>query len=118
MNEIFINPLCWLMLLIASTSYYFSFATVFAIQKRSINVILGREIAHVLTAALPLLGLLGTISGLLQSFNSLSMGLQADKQLLTLGIEKALFTTELGLLLAIPGWLIAHLGNSTFGVRN
>ncbi|MDZ4120846.1 MAG: MotA/TolQ/ExbB proton channel family protein [Candidatus Cloacimonadaceae bacterium] len=49
------------------------------------------------------LGLLGTIWGLLDAFNSLATAAQADQQrLLTAGISKAIGTTALGLIAAIP----------------
>lgn len=57
--------------------------------------------------ALPLLGLLGTIIGLLDSFTALSQGdgLNASS-LLSQGIASALWTTQLGLVMAVPAWLL------------
>nr|WP_241263081.1 MotA/TolQ/ExbB proton channel family protein [Parahaliea mediterranea] len=63
--------------------------------------------ATALIAALPLLGLLGTIGGLLQAFHALSTGAGADMgQQLAGGIAAALYTTEWGLLTAIPAWFL------------
>jgi biopolymer transport protein ExbB len=117
MTEILNNPLCWLMFLVAICSYYFSFIALFSDAKCA-KVLLGLDTAQVLTASLPLLGLLGTIVGLLQSFDALSLGLAADSTMLTSGIADALYTTELGLLLAIPGWLLATQPGSATGATN
>lgn len=57
-------------------------------------------------AALPLLGLLGTITGLLQTFSVMARGPLEQQELLTGGIADALNTTELGLLLVVPGWIL------------
>ena len=52
---------------------------------------------------LPLLGLLGTVSGLFDSFNGLANG---DQQVLSSGIAEALLTTQLGLTTALPALLM------------
>lgn len=62
--------------------------------------------------ALPLLGLLGTIMGLLDAFVAMSYGeTMALGNSLTAGISDALFTTQLGLLLAVPAWILYNLVN-------
>lgn len=63
-------------------------------------------------AALPLLGLLGTITGLTATFISMAVdGGLALQQLVTGGIGDALFTTQLGLVLVVPGLLLVGLLN-------
>ena len=57
-------------------------------------------------AALPLLGLLGTIVGLLDTFVMLAAGAGTHQAVMSGGIADALFTTQMGLLMAIPGWLM------------
>lgn len=57
-------------------------------------------------AALPLLGLLGTIAGLLVTFKGMASGQMDQQQLLTSGIADALLTTQLGLLMVVPGWML------------
>ncbi len=61
----------------------------------------------VLAAAAPLLGLLGTVSGLLAMFTVLTEQGVNDPKLLAGGIAEALITTEAGLIVAIP-ILFAH----------
>ena len=50
----------------------------------------------------PLLGLLGTVLGMVEMFHSLHVGGQISGTLVTGGIWKALFTTVAGLTVAIP----------------
>jgi len=50
----------------------------------------------------PLLGLLGTVSGMIKSFNIISMQGVADPGSLAGGISEALLTTAAGLVVAIP----------------
>ncbi|GIX32602.1 MAG: hypothetical protein KatS3mg125_0558 [Lysobacterales bacterium] len=59
--------------------------------------------AAVVTA--PLLGLLGTVTGMIETFHSLGdMSLFAQSGGIAGGIATALFTTQLGLAVAIPGY--------------
>lgn len=57
-------------------------------------------------AAMPLLGLLGTIIGLLDIFFALSQQAQMS---MSDGIAKALFTTQMGMLMTIPAMVILWL---------
>ena len=62
---------------------------------------------EIFIGALPLLGLLGTISGLLDTFQAMSQGAALDQSsALSQGIADALWTTQLGLVIAIPAWLL------------
>ncbi len=64
--------------------------------------------AIALTASVsPLLGLLGTISGMITTFKLMTLFGSGDASLVSSGIAEALITTELGLVVAIPA-LIAH----------
>lgn len=54
----------------------------------------------------PLLGLLGTVSGMIKSFNIISMRGVADPASLAGGISEALITTAAGLVVAIPTFVI------------
>lgn len=58
-------------------------------------------------AAAPLLGLLGTVTGMIKTFNLITIFGTGDAKSLSSGISEALVTTELGLIVAIPA-LITH----------
>ncbi|GAB4295378.1 MAG: hypothetical protein Kow0090_10280 [Myxococcota bacterium] len=60
-----------------------------------------------LTAVAPLLGLLGTVSGMIETFEVISGAGGGDIASLSSGISKALITTEAGLIIAIPGLFAA-----------
>ncbi|MBW2037998.1 MAG: MotA/TolQ/ExbB proton channel family protein [Deltaproteobacteria bacterium] len=54
----------------------------------------------------PLLGLLGTVSGMIKSFNVISLQGVANPASLAGGISEALVTTAAGLVVAIPAFVI------------
>jgi biopolymer transport protein ExbB len=54
----------------------------------------------------PLLGLLGTVSGMIKAFNIISLQGIADPASLAGGISEALITTAAGLVVAIPAYVI------------
>ncbi len=56
----------------------------------------------------PLLGLLGTVSGMIRAFNVLATQGQTTAKLLAGGIGEALFTTAAGLIVAIPALIAYH----------
>lgn len=57
--------------------------------------------------AAPLLGLLGTVTGMIQTFKLITVFGTGDASKLASGISEALITTEFGLIVAIPS-LLAH----------
>jgi biopolymer transport protein ExbB len=63
-------------------------------------------------SAAPLLGLLGTVSGMVTTFESLS-GHTQEKIMggLARGISEVLVATESGLVVAIPALMVVHLAN-------
>jgi biopolymer transport protein ExbB len=64
--------------------------------------------AIAMTAAVsPLLGLLGTVSGMITTFKLMTLFGAGDASSVSAGISEALVTTELGLVVAIPA-LLAH----------
>ena len=56
-----------------------------------------------LTAIAPLLGLLGTVSGMIGTFDILAVFGTGNAKGMAAGISEALITTQTGLLVAIPG---------------
>ncbi len=60
----------------------------------------------IIAAITPMLGLLGTVSGMIETFQSITLFGTGDPKLMSGGISKALVTTELGLAVAIPIMLI------------
>ncbi|KZN48543.1 MotA/TolQ/ExbB proton channel family protein [Pseudoalteromonas luteoviolacea] len=63
-----------------------------------------------LIASQPLLGLLGTIQGLLDTFEFISIFDALSQQaVMSGGISSALITTKLGLILAIPSLILRQL---------
>jgi len=77
----------------------------------------GRHVVHELERFLntlgtiagisPLLGLLGTVTGIIKAFNAIQAGAMGDPKMLSGGIAQALVTTAAGLVVAIPS-LIAY----------
>ena len=66
----------------------------------------GRLIATIVAAA-PLLGLLGTVIGMIETFDSLGdMSLFSQSGGIAGGISQALITTQMGLAVAIPGLIV------------
>ena len=55
-----------------------------------------------IAAISPLLGLLGTVTGIIKAFNAIQAGGMGDPRALSGGIAEALITTAAGLLVAIP----------------
>ena len=77
----------------------------------------GRHVVHdlgrylntlgTIAAISPLLGLLGTVSGMIRAFTAITTQGVGDPTVLAGGISEALITTAAGLAVAIPA-LIAH----------
>lgn len=62
----------------------------------------GNGVIKLLAATSPLLGLLGTVTGMILTFQSISLYGTGDPKLMAGGISQALVTTVLGLVVAIP----------------
>lgn len=63
----------------------------------------------VLAAIAPLLGLLGTVTGMINTFQVITVHGTGDPRLMAGGISEALITTQLGLAVAIPILVISAL---------
>lgn len=62
----------------------------------------GLNLLRVLAAVAPLLGLLGTVTGMIQTFQDITLFGTGDPRMMAGGISQALVTTALGLTAAIP----------------
>lgn len=70
---------------------------------RHINTLL------MLSSVAPLLGLLGTVAGMISTFEVIMQFGTGNAQALAAGISEALITTETGLLIAVPGLFTAYM---------
>ena len=59
--------------------------------------------SNIVINAVPLVGLLGTVLGMMQTFQALSQGGTSSVENLSKGISKALITTQMGIAIAIIG---------------
>lgn len=63
----------------------------------------------VLVSTAPLLGLMGTVGGMLITFSGMALGNAAPIDTVSAGISKALVTTQAGLVIAIPAAFLLGL---------
>jgi biopolymer transport protein ExbB len=66
----------------------------------------GMSVIAVFGAVAPLMGLLGTVTGMIATFRVITLYGTGDPKLMSGGISEALITTEWGLFIAIPTMLI------------
>ncbi len=79
----------------------------------------GLETLRILAAAAPLLGLLGTVIGMIDTFNVLSVFGTNNPVLMADSISVALVTTQNGLIVAIPFMLVhIFLTNRIYKIEN
>lgn len=64
---------------------------------------------NVLVVAAPLFGLLGTVLGMLLTFKAIGVGGSSTSEIIARGISEALVATQTGMMVAIPGLLMAFL---------
>lgn len=63
----------------------------------------------IIVSIAPLMGLLGTVSGMLQTFEALTVNIGRTIDLIARGISEALITTQTGLIIAIPGYVLIYM---------
>ena len=80
-------------------------------RARELRPELDRSLAliGVLAAVAPLLGLLGTVIGMVRTFDVISTYGTGNARAMADGISIALVTTQTGLVVAVPGLLFSHL---------
>ena len=78
-----------------------------------------RNLLQVLTAAAPLLGLLGTVMGMLATFKGLTENNGDVFEQIAAGISEAMITTETGLVISIPAlFLIMIIDSKVRGLEH
>lgn len=72
---------------------------------------LDRRIAflNVLVISAPLFGLLGTVLGMLLTFKAIGIGGNSASEIIAKGISEALVATQTGMMVAIPGLIMASI---------
>jgi biopolymer transport protein ExbB len=69
-----------------------------------------RILVQTIVITAPLLGLLGTVTGMIETFDSLGdMSLYSQSGGIAGGISQALFTTQMGLAVAVPGLIAGRM---------
>jgi biopolymer transport protein ExbB len=77
-----------------------------AVLKQIPRIERGLSMIGILAAVAPLLGLLGTVVGMIDTFQSITLFGAGDPRIMAGGISQALVTTQLGLMVAIPTILL------------
>lgn len=78
------------------------------ISKLNVAMTNGFPIMQVLVPLSPLLGLVGTVSGMLEVFDSMSMRGSADARSMASGVSEAMICTMTGLAVSITGLYPVH----------
>ncbi len=82
-----------------------------AILRRMPRLERGLATVKILSAVAPMLGLLGTVVGMIATFQAITLFGTGDPKLMADGISQALVTTSLGLIVAVPLILLHSLLN-------
>ena len=105
------NLVVWAIVALALFCYVVEFDLILGRRdpqwKRQAGTWLG--VLPIVLSALPLLGLLGTITGLLTTFHAMASSNELSQAFVSRGIAEALITTQLGLITVIPGLLLFEL---------
>ena len=79
----------------------------------------GLPLIAIASATAPLLGLLGTVTGMIETFRLINIFGTGDAKALASGISEALVTTEFGLIVAIPALILhALLSRKVQGIKS
>jgi len=62
----------------------------------------GMAVLSAVTTLSPMLGFLGTVSGMIRAFNAIALAGTVEPTLVASGISEALITTQFGLIVAVP----------------
>ncbi len=83
-----------------------------AVMREAPHLERGLTTLKILAAVAPMLGLLGTVVGMIETFQSITLFGTGDPQLMAGGISQALVTTALGLTVAIPLLLLHSVASA------
>ena len=64
---------------------------------------------NVMVVGAPLFGLLGTVLGMLLTFKAIGIGGGSASEIVSKGISEALVATQTGMMVAIPGLIVAYI---------
>jgi len=92
------------------------------VEAEALHLSDGLSVVAVIAAALPLLGLLGTVMGMIETFAAVTLHGTNDPVVLADGVSQALITTQAGLVAALPvllshSMLSSRVGNTAEGAR-
>ena len=73
----------------------------------------GINVVKIISVVAPLAGLLGTVTGMIVTFQQITLFGTGDPKIMAGGISQALVTTVLGLVVAIPTTLLHSFANSS-----
>jgi biopolymer transport protein ExbB len=73
-----------------------------AVTREASRLSRGLPTLAIVAAVAPLLGLLGTVTGMIETFQAITLFGAGDPKMMSSGISQALVTTQLGLAVAIP----------------
>ncbi len=107
LEQLINNWICWVILALALFCYQQIWLQWFCRHSHVTSAGIQKEFSAILINTLPLLGLFGTIVGLLDCFSVLAQS-GVKGELVSQGIADALITTQLGLVCAIPAWLMHY----------
>lgn len=78
-----------------------------------------KSLLQILVTTAPLLGLLGTVMGMLATFQGLNASTGDTIDLIAAGISEAMITTETGLIIAIPAsFMVMAIGSRLQAIEN
>ena len=74
-----------------------------AVLSEEVEIEKRMQVLSVLAKAAPLMGLMGTVTGMIQTFSAMMVASTSDPKALSSGISVALIATNVGLVVALPG---------------
>lgn len=95
----------------------FGFYYIYSGYAKVISVHKAVQMAGIMAKIAPLLGLLGTVTGMMQTFRVITVYGNQNPVLMADGISEALITTQCGLIIAFPIMLLNHKLAEKYNVK-